>query len=120
MSTVPTAATVTSASAISARRPATRPSAPDAAIVPTLATSIDATSGITVIRIRLMKIVPTGMRMARIVAATGEEAAPSARPSRNPATKPVRTRVVRDTRASYYGWRIADYGLLGRGGKRPA
>ena len=62
---------------------------------PTLATSIDATSGITVIRIRLMKIVPTGATIATIVVAAGDVDPASARPMRKPATRPIRTRVVK-------------------------
>src|SRR6185436_9131505 len=103
--TVATAVTATSARARIAARTATRPSAPDEASDPTLATSIDATSGITVMRIRLMKIVPTGVRMVRSAAATVDEPAPaSARPRRNPATNPSSTRVVKDTRGWYYGY----------------
>src|SRR5712692_3979026 len=117
-SRVKTVATATSDRPSAAARTATRPRAPDGPSDPTLATSIEAISGITVIRMRLTKIVPTGVRTARIVAPTGEEAAPSARPSRNPATRPIRTRVVRDTRESYYGARIAGFG--GRRGKRSA
>lgn len=84
-----TAVTVTSESATMIARAATRPSAPDAAIDPTLATSIDATSGMTVLRIRLMKIVPTGAAMARIAAVPGIDPFASARPRRKPATRPA-------------------------------
>ena len=81
---------------IAARAPA-RPSAPDEASDPTLATSIDATSGITVIRIRLMKMVPTGATTASSVATAGDDEPASARPRTKPATRPISTRVVSDT-----------------------
>ena len=81
---------------IAARAPA-RPSAPDEASDPTLATSIDATSGITVIRIRLMKIVPTGATTASSVATAGDDEPASASPRTKPATRPISTRVVNDT-----------------------
>src|SRR5258708_13671736 len=64
--------------------------------MPTFATSIDTTSGITVMRIRLMKIVPTGVATARMGAATDGPAPVSRSPSRKPATSPMRTRVVND------------------------
>src|SRR5215470_7829763 len=89
---------------MAARMPA-RPSAPEEASDPTLATSIDATNGITVIRIRLMKIVPTGATTATSVATAGDEEPASARPTTKPATRPINTRVVRDTRESYRGLR---------------
>ncbi len=92
---------------MSAARAPIRPSAPDAASDPTLATSIDATSGVTVIRMRLMKMVPTGAAMARIVVAPGEDAPESVRPRRNPATNPIKMRVVNGTGAIVS--RIADY-----------
>src|SRR5438445_238480 len=79
--TLVTAAIATSATAMAAARVPTRPSVPDAAIDPMLATTIDATSGITVMRMRLMKIVPTGVTIARSVAAAGEDAPASARPA---------------------------------------
>src|SRR5438445_13435238 len=94
------AATASNATATSAARAPARPNAPDEASDPTLATSIDATSGITVIRIRLMKIVPMGPRTATIAVAAGDIDPASARPTRKPATRPIRTRVVNDTRAS--------------------
>src|SRR6266705_2496072 len=104
-----TAATARSAAAMSAARAPIRPSAPDAASDPTLATSIDATSGMTVIRMRLMKTVPTGAAIARIVVAPGDEAPESARPRRNPAVNPIKTRVVNGTGGIVS--RIADYEL---------
>ena len=94
---------------MSAARAPIRPSAPDAASDPTLATSIDATSGMTVIRMRLMKTVPTGAAIARIVVAPGDEAPESARPRRNPAANPIKTRVVNGTGGIVS--RIADYEL---------
>ena len=47
-------------------------------------------------RIRLMKIVPTGATTASNVAATGDVAPANARPRAKPATRPISTRVVRD------------------------
>ena len=91
-----TVAAASRATATIALRAPARPSAPDAAIDPTLATSIETTSGITVMRIRLMKIVPTGATMATTAAAAGDEAPASARPSAKPATKPSSTRAVSD------------------------
>ena len=82
--------------AMTAARAPARPSAPDEASDPTLATSIDATSGITVIRMRLMKIVPTGATTASSVATAGDGEPASARPRTKPATRPMSTRVVRD------------------------
>ena len=97
---VMSAAAASSATATSAARAPARPNAPDEASDPTLATNIDATSGITVIRIRLMKIVPIGPRMATTAVAAGDVDPASARPTRKPPTRPIRTRVVSDTRAS--------------------
>ena len=74
--------------------------APDDASDPTLAISIDATSGSTVMRIRLTKIVPTGAATATIVAAAGDVLPERAKPTRNPPTRPISTRVVNDTRES--------------------
>ena len=83
--------------AMTAARTPTRPSERDAVIDPTFATSIDITSGITVMRMRLMKMVPTGVAIASTgPAADGTDV--SARPSKKPETKPRRTRVVSDTR----------------------
>ena len=59
IATVRMAATARSVTANAAARQPTRASARDAAAEPTLDTSIDTTSGITVIRIRLMKRAPT-------------------------------------------------------------
>src|SRR5690349_17344178 len=89
---------VTSATARTAARTPTRASVPEAASEPTLAISIDATRGSTVMRIRLMKIVPTGARTATIVAPPGTNPPATARPARKPATRPTSTRVVNDTR----------------------
>src|SRR5262249_15958755 len=95
------ATAVSSATANSAARVPARASAPDAASEPTLATSIDATSGKTVIRIRLMKIVPIVASTATSASEPGTWRAASANPSSKPATRPISTRVVNDTRASY-------------------
>ena len=85
---------------MSAARAPIRPSAPDAASGPTLATSIDATSGITVIRIKLTKTVPAGVAIATTAPLTAGGNTVSVRPRMNPAINPSRTRVVNDTRAS--------------------
>ena len=67
----------------------------DAVIAPTLATSIDTTSGMTVIRIRLTKMVPTGVMIPIVIVAVGDALPVSASPSRNPAKSPIRTRMAR-------------------------
>jgi len=64
-------------------------------MAPTLDTSIDTTSGTTVMRIMLTKMVPTGVRIPIVVAAAGDELPASASPSRNPATSPIRTRMAK-------------------------
>ena len=63
--TVPTAVTTSNAIAMTAARTPTRPSDCDAAIDPTFATSMDTTRGMTVMRMRLTKIVPTGVAIFR-------------------------------------------------------
>jgi hypothetical protein len=95
--TVTTATTARSATATTAARHPARAIAPDEASDPTLAISIEATSGSTVIRIRLTKIVPIGAATATIIAAIGEALPETAKPTRNPATRPISTREVNDT-----------------------
>src|SRR5881397_1276473 len=98
--TVKTAVTASSAMAMMAARTPTRPSELDAVIDPTFATSMDITSGITVMRMRLTKIVPTGVATASTgPAADGRDVSVS--PKMNPARRPIRTRVVSDTRECY-------------------
>src|SRR3954471_14580442 len=97
INTVVSAVIARNTTAMTAARAPARPSAPDDASDPTLATSIDATSGITVIRIRLMKIVPTGATMASSVETAGDEEPARANPRTKPATRPIKTRVVKDT-----------------------
>src|SRR4029079_456631 len=95
--TVTTATTARSATATTAARHPARAIAPDEASDPTLAISIEATSGSTVMRIRLTKIVPIGAATATIVEAIGEALPETAKPTRNPATRPISTREVNDT-----------------------
>ena len=94
---VKTAVSVSTTMAMTAARTPTRPSDRDAVIDPTFATSIDITSGITVMRMRLTKMVPIGVAIASTGPATdGTDVSVS--PSKKPPTRPRRTRVVSDTR----------------------
>src|SRR5262245_59920069 len=95
---VNTAVNVSTTTAKTAARTPTRPSERDAVIDPRFATSIDITSGITVMRMRLTKIVPTGVATAITGPAAAGNRDASASPSRNPVMRPARTRVVSDTR----------------------
>src|SRR5436190_1309603 len=92
---LPAAAIVRSSSAMASARPAVRPSVRDSPIEPTLATSIDATSGSAVMRIRLMKTVPTGARTVATGVAYVDP--PMASPIAKPTASPRSTRVVSDT-----------------------
>src|SRR6266508_164210 len=94
----PAAAIVNKITARPMARAATFPSAPVVVIDPTLVTRSAVTSGIAVIGMRLMKIVPAAALQATTAVAPTEDRPASARPSANPATRPISTRVVRDTR----------------------
>ena len=80
------------ANAIASACTPARASAPVAAMDPTLATSIEVTSGITVIRMRLVKIVPTGPNTAATDAADAPEREADHAPARDQREGPGRHR----------------------------
>src|SRR5258706_2783746 len=94
MSALPMAAAASKPIDIRSARTPVRPSPPGAVNAPTLATSIEATRGTTVIRIRLTNTVPIGVRIAMVIVATGDEPSANASPSRNPPTSPISTRMA--------------------------
>ena len=80
---------------ISARNPSF-PSEADAGADAMPATRLPTTSGITVIRIALMKIVPSGSIHLAMSPSSGLPLVETNRPSASPATSAIRTRVVSD------------------------
>jgi len=98
MRTVATAVTTSNAIAITAARTPTRPRDAEAAIDPTFATSMETTSGMTVMRMRLTKIVPTGVAIRSTDAVAAGAADASTRPRAKPPINPARTRLVSLTR----------------------